>query len=139
MKNLLKIWAASLLAIALMTSACSQGGAVQILENLPPVDREYELQALIHGYYGIGGDIHGVKNPVLTARAGETVRIILVNGETMPHDIALKAHDVRSPQILHRGEKTTLTFAAKQDDTYYCVIPGHVQTGMIGDFKLITD
>ena len=59
------------------------------------------------GYRGVGGEIDGVRNPTLWARTGETVRITIVNGELMVHDIALEKLDVKSPQILDKGATPT--------------------------------
>ena len=102
-------------------------------------DREYVLEAHILGYRGVGGDIDGVRNPPLLALRGETVRIILVNGELMVHDIALeKQSTVKSPQILEKGARTSVTFKAEQSDTYYCTIPGHRLAGMQGRLE-VTD
>jgi putative membrane-bound dehydrogenase-like protein len=100
----------------------------------PPVkpDREYTLEATMVGYLGIGGEIDGVRNPTLWARRGETVRIVLVNGELMVHDVALEALGVKSAQILDKGARTNITFTADRSDTYYCTVPGHRAAGMVG-------
>jgi uncharacterized cupredoxin-like copper-binding protein len=128
---------AALLALSLSLTACSRGDANPAADTGEPADRTYQLVGFIHGYYGVGGAIDGVKNPELTARAGEVVRIILINGELMPHDIAMKEHKVRSREVLRKDERTSVTFTATMDDTYYCTIPGHVQTGMIGNFRIV--
>ena len=65
-----------------------------------PVDREFTLESTMLGYRGLGGEIDGVRNPNLWALTGETVRITIVNGETMVHDVAMEKADVRSAQIL---------------------------------------
>ena len=44
------------------------------------------------GFRGVGGEIDGIRNPTLWARTGETVRITIVNGELMVHDITLEKH-----------------------------------------------
>ena len=59
-----------------------------------PIDREYTLESTMLGYRGVGGEIDGVRNPTLWARTGETVRITIVNGELMVHDITLEKHNV---------------------------------------------
>ena len=89
------------------------------------IDREYRLEATMLGYRGIGGSIAGIRNPTLWARTGETVRITIVNGEVMVHDIALEKQPVKSQQILEKGETASITFRAAQNDTYYCSLPGH--------------
>ena len=96
------------------------------------IDREYRLEATMLGYRGIGGSIEGIRNPTLWARTGETVRITIVNGEVMVHDIALEKQPVKSQQILERGETASITFKAEQSDTYYCSLPGHRLSGMEG-------
>ena len=104
-----------------------------------PPDRVYRLQSSILGYRGIGGDIDGIRNPILEAKKGETVQITIVNSETLAHDIAMEAHDVKSPEIVDEGATATITFVATQSDTYYCTIPGHRQAGMEGRFQLIDE
>ena len=84
------------------------------------------------GYRGVGGEIDGIRNPTLWARTGETVRITIVNGELMVHDIALEKLDVKSAQILDKGASTSITFKANGSDTYYCSLPGHRAAGMEG-------
>jgi putative membrane-bound dehydrogenase-like protein len=103
-----------------------------------PPDREYVLEAHMLGYRGMGGAIDGVRNPTLTALTGETVRITIVNGEVMVHDVAMEKLNVRSTQILERGVSTSITFVAKGSDTYYCTVPGHRAAGMQG-LLLVSD
>lgn len=101
------------------------------------VDREYTLEAVITGYTGIGGAIDGIRNPVLQAKKGETVRITIINGETLAHDIVLETMGIRSEAIIEEGATTSITFTAIEGDTYYCSIPGHRQAGMEGQFEII--
>jgi putative membrane-bound dehydrogenase-like protein len=98
----------------------------------PAIDREYTLESTMLGYRGVGGEIDGVRNPVLWARTGENVRITIVNGELMVHDISLEKHNVRSAQILDKGAMSSVTFKAKESDTYFCSVPGHRAAGMEG-------
>jgi putative membrane-bound dehydrogenase-like protein len=101
-----------------------------------PIDREYTLESTMLGYKGIGGDIEGVRNPPLWARTGETVRINIVNGELMVHDITLEKHNVRSAQILDKGATSSVTFKAKESETYFCSLPGHRAAGMEGRLEV---
>lgn len=101
------------------------------------VDREYTLEATMLGYTGIGGMIDGVLNPVLQARKGELVRITIINGELMPHDIAMEVLGVASDVIVNEGDTTSISFEAVEDDIYYCTIPGHREAGMEGSFKVM--
>ena len=88
------------------------------------------------GYRGVGGDIDGVRNPTLWARTGENVRITIVNGELMVHDVTLEKHNVRSAQILDKGATSSVTFKAKESDTYFCSLPGHRAAGMEGRLEV---
>ncbi len=95
------------LAGAVLTPVILLAGQAQ---TPPAIDREYTLESTMLGYRGIGGDIDGVRNPPLWARAGENIRINIVNGELMVHDVALEKTQVRSAQILDKGATTSVTF-----------------------------
>lgn len=88
------------------------------------------------GYRGVGGDIDGVRNPTLTAQTGQTVRITIVNGEMMLHDLALERLGIKSTQLIDPGVSTSITFVAKTNDTYYCTVPGHREAGMEGRIEV---
>ncbi len=105
----------------------------------PRADREYTLQMTILGYKGVGGDIDGIRNPLLQAAKGETVQITVINGEVMTHDIALQKHGAKSKTLLEVGETDVITFVAQESDIYYCTIPGHRAAGMEGKFQLIEE
>ncbi len=101
------------------------------------IDREYTLSASILGYKGVGGDIDGIRNPVLRANEGEVVRITMINAETLTHDIVMQNSGIRSEAIVEAGTRTSITFTASQNDVYYCSVPGHRQAGMEGVFEII--
>jgi putative membrane-bound dehydrogenase-like protein len=101
-------------------------------------DREYTLVSTMLGYRGVGGDMEGLRNPTLWAKTGETVRLTIVNGELMVHDIALEKLDLKSTQILDKGATASITFTARSSDTYYCSLPGHRAAGMEGRIE-VTD
>jgi len=101
-----------------------------------PIDREYTLESTMLGYRGVGGDIDGIRNPPLWARSGENVRINIVNGELMVHDVTLEKHNVRTAQILDKGATSSVTFKAKESDAYFCSVPGHRAAGMEGRFEV---
>ena len=103
--------------------------------NDPP-DREYRLESSMLGYRGIGGEIDGIRNPTLWAKTGETVRITIVNGELMVHDIALEKGEVKSTQILDKGATANIIFKATTSDTYFCSLPGHRVAGMEGRLEV---
>ncbi len=127
------------LALALASLVSTRADLAAQADGTPPkIDREYRLEAFTLGYRGVGGEIDGVRNPTLWARTGETVRITIVNGELMVHDIALEDLGVKSRQILEKGARTGITFKAVRSDTYYCTVPGHRQAGMEGRLE-VTD
>jgi putative membrane-bound dehydrogenase-like protein len=95
-------------------------------------DRDYTLVATMLGYQGAGGDIDGIRNPTLWAVTGDTVRITIVNGELMVHDVVLEKQGVKSAQILEKGATASITFTANESDTYFCSLPGHRAAGMEG-------
>jgi nitrite reductase (NO-forming) len=87
-------------------------------------------------YIGVGGEIEGKVNPVLTAAEGQVVQLTLINGEGAEHDIVFPDQDARSPRVTGRGSSTTIAFrAAKAGDfLYFCSVPGHQLAGMQGQF-----
>lgn len=108
-----------------------------LAQEAAKADREYVLETHILGYRGVGGDIDGVRNPVLRAKQGETVRIVLVNVEPLAHDLAFETLQAQTKIILDVGQRTDLLFTAAADDVYYCTIPGHRAAGMEGRFEII--
>jgi putative membrane-bound dehydrogenase-like protein len=113
--------------------------SVQTEEVSGDIDREFLLESTMIGYTGIGGLIDGVLNPVLQAERGEIVKITIINGELMPHDIALENLGIASDVIVDQGDSTSIVFEAAQDDTYYCTIPGHREAGMAGQFEVVDE
>jgi nitrite reductase (NO-forming) len=87
-------------------------------------------------FLGVGGAIDGQVNPILSAAEGQTVQIILLNGEGAEHDIVFPAQDAKSPRITGRGASTTFAFRPTRagDFTYICSVPGHQLAGMQGQF-----
>ncbi len=85
-------------------------------------------------YLGEGGTIDGQVNPILSAAEGQTIQIILINGEGAEHDIVFPEQDARSSRIFSRGASTAFAFRAMRagDFTYLCSVPGHELAGMRG-------
>ena len=85
-------------------------------------------------YLGVGGTIDGQINPILSAAEGQTVQIILINGEGAEHDIVFPEQNARSARIFSRGASTAFAFRAMRagDFTYLCSVPGHELAGMRG-------
>lgn len=116
--------------------ACPASASNAAAEPQGGVDREFTFETTMQGFTGIGGEIDGLRNPVLAARKGERVRINIVNGELMVHDVALERHGAASGQVLEKGATSFVEFVAEQDDTYYCTIPGH-RASMSGPFRIL--
>ena len=130
---------AVVLALSLFGPASSHAQEAEPPAPSREVDREYKLESSILGYRGIGGEIDGVRNPLLQAKKGETVRITIVNAEVMPHDVAMERHGVKSAEVLDVGDRASVTFTAEESDLYYCTIPGHRAAGMEGRFQLVEE
>jgi nitrite reductase (NO-forming) len=100
---------------------------------------EYTLRTIVGqtpamAYIGVGGDIDGIINPPLSARVGDTVRITVVNGDPILHDMKIDEFNVYTGQLLSLDEQTTVEFTPDRpgDFIYYCTQPGHRQIGMFG-------
>jgi nitrite reductase (NO-forming) len=87
-------------------------------------------------FLGVGGNIDGQVNPVLSAAEGQVVQITLINGEGAEHDVVFPAQNAKSLRITARGASTTMAFLAEKagDFTYICSVPGHELAGMKGQF-----
>jgi nitrite reductase (NO-forming) len=90
-------------------------------------------------YLGVGGDIDGKVNPLLTVHEGETVQINLINGEGAEHDIVVEQYAARSDRVLGKGASSTMAFTADRtgEFVYFCSIPGHRQAGMEGRIRVM--
>ena len=140
-----------ILTFAMMLFACSSGDDNDALglsaelqaEPSDTADVTFTLQTLVNdgrlAYIGIGGEIDGVINPDLIVQPGAVVRLVLVNGDSMPHDLFLPDFGVKTVLVSKIGESTEviLKVGAMQPGTYvyYCTVPGHRQAGQEG--KLI--
>lgn len=85
-------------------------------------------------YVGVGGSIAGVRNPVLHVMKGEPVKLTLVDGDGVEHDVSVPAFHALSRRLDVRGASTTIEFRADRSGTfaYYCTVPGHRGAGMEG-------
>jgi nitrite reductase (NO-forming) len=113
--------------------------------NVPTLNTnvEFTLKTITnHGglaYEGVGGNIDGLVNPDLNVQPGDVVRVILINGDGMPHDLYLPDFDVKSEYVSKIGDQTEIIFEVGDTQpgnyVYYCTVPGHRQAGQEG--KLI--
>lgn len=126
-----KIVSGIFIGLVLLLSACKSD-----TEKSTRIDREFHLMGYMTGYVGVGGEIDGIRNPVLRVLEGERVRITMINGENMAHDVVIEGTDDRSSTINDEGDSTSVVFQATGDDIYYCSIPGHRMT-MEGQVKVV--
>ena len=84
-------------------------------------------------YIGVGGAIDGMVNPDLAVRRGERVRIDIVNGDGVGHDLALPDLAVQTP-LGARDRAVGVTFTPGSNGVfpYLCTVAGHRQAGMAG-------
>lgn len=85
-------------------------------------------------FIGTGGDIDGMVNPTLRAEPGDVVEIILINGDSIQHNVVIEDLNQKSEDVLLKGEQTRLVFTAEKQGmlSYYCDVPGHRAAGMEG-------
>ncbi len=89
-------------------------------------------------YVGVGGDIDGVENPLLTAEPGEVVEITLINGDKIEHDLVIDELGVHTDHLQDLDSQSTITFKVEEEAEYeyYCSVPGHRQAGMVGILRV---
>jgi nitrite reductase (NO-forming) len=111
--------------------------------NSAPTIVEYTLRTVIGltpsmAYQGVGGSIDGQINPLLTANVGDTVRITVINGDPVLHDLTIAEFNVTTGQMTGDEETITIEFVATQpgDFIYFCSIPGHREGGMSGTLRV---
>lgn len=85
-------------------------------------------------FTGVGGDIDGVINPTLTANVGDTVRITVINGDPVMHDLKIDEFNVFTGELTAKDQEAIVEFVPDRpgDFVYYCNQPGHRQIGMFG-------
>lgn len=85
-------------------------------------------------YIGVGGEIDGLVNPDLVVQTGAVVRIVLINGDGMPHDLAIPDLSVQTSLVMNQDQTAEALFDARQSGVYdyYCTVAGHRQAGMEG-------
>jgi nitrite reductase (NO-forming) len=127
-------------------SAIAEANAVPDVNaavSVAPKVVEYTVRTQIGGeptmaFVGVGGDIEGVVNPELTANVGDTIRLTVVNGNPVLHDLRIDAFHVESGNLTEEGQSVTMEFVATQpgEFEYYCGIPGHREIGMKGLLRI---
>ncbi len=119
------------------------------LSTLKNIDRtdinivEFTLRTSMGGdpvmsFVGVGDEIDGISNPDLVVKQSDLVRITIINGDPMPHDLTIDAFNVSSGQLIEDEQTVTIEFMADRvgDFVYYCSVPGHREVGMEGLLKV---
>ena len=125
----------------------STGASSQPIERASqpaPVAANVEYTLLTGGgtgqlvFVGVGGDIDGKVNPTLVADPGDVVKITVVNGDGIQHDLAIDEFQVNTGMVEGQGQIGSVTFTAGEAGAYiyYCSIPGHRQAGMWGTLQV---
>lgn len=132
-----------LLVLALVLGGCTSTPSapvsqVQGGENESEPQVTFTLQtAMMDGkmvYVGSGGSIDGIINPDLVTGEGVTFQIVLVNGDGMPHDLAVPDIGFQTGMALSKGQSVSATGSvlASGEYIYFCTVSGHRQAGMEG-------
>jgi nitrite reductase (NO-forming) len=122
-----------LIVVALIVGGCTTQSPLS-----QAVDAQFTLETAMHDgkmiFVGVGSEIDGVVNPDLNITVGETVRVVLVNGDGIPHDFAVPDLDVHSALASTKAQTIEIIFHAREagEFTYYCTVAGHRQMGMEG-------
>ena len=113
-------------------------------ETITPAVIEYTLRTVLGqtppmAFQGVGGIIDGQINPMLTANVGDTVRITVINGDPVQHDLTITEFNVTTGQLLEDEQTVTVEFVATTpgDFIYFCSVPGHREIGMFGTLRII--
>ena len=115
---------------ATVVNAAQQGGGHLV---------EYTLKTIIGqtppmAFIGVGGEIDGQINPHLTANVGDTVRITVINGDPVLHNMVIDEFGVETGDLVAQDQQGAVEFVPDHpgDFMYYCSQPGHRQVGMFG-------
>jgi nitrite reductase (NO-forming) len=89
-------------------------------------------------FVGQGGAIDGQVNPAISANVGDTVKVTLISGEGVEHNISFPDFKVTSENVVGEGDTTTIEFKVDKGGSfnYICSIPGHKEAGMAGQFEV---
>jgi nitrite reductase (NO-forming) len=89
-------------------------------------------------FEGIGGEIDGQLNPDLIVQPGDTVQLVLLNGDGISHDLAVPGLEVATPIVYSKESTAEVVFYVLNEQIgtydYICTVAGHRQAGMEGRF-----
>lgn len=118
-------------------------GAQVVAEAAAPTIVEYTLRTVLGqtppmAFQGVGGGIDGQVNPQLSANVGDTVRLTVINGDPVAHDLTITEFNVTTGQMIEDEQSVTLEFVVTTpgDFVYFCSLPGHREIGMYGTLRV---
>lgn len=122
----------TVLSLAVIITACSG-------KKFQDAGKEYVLTTDLKDgnlvFLGVSDEINGISNPTLTAKPGETVTVILINGGEGQHDITFPEVKASTEIINKKGQETSVTFTAPDvhgEMEYYDSVSNHADLGMKG-------
>lgn len=105
---------------------------------------EFTLRTVVGGnpamtYVGVGGDIDGITQPELVVNLGDTVRLTVINGDPILHDLKIDEFNVYTGEMLEDEQTVVLEFVADKagEFPYYCTLPAHSDIGMKGLLRVV--
>ncbi len=118
-------------------------GDAPVSDAAAPVVVEYTLRTVLGltppmAFQGVGGAIDGQINPLLTANVGDTVRLTVINGDPVMHDLMISEFNVSTGEMVEDEQTVTIEFVAAMpgDFIYFCSVPGHREIGMFGTLQI---
>lgn len=124
----------------LLMSSQSEAAAQPISDAAPAAQEQLEPTVtftLVTGF--VDGRMafltpEGEANPDLVVQLGDVVKIILINGDNVQHNLLIDEFGVSSQDVLQKDQQVEVVFSADQAGSfsYYCSLPGHRQAGMEG-------
>ncbi|PJF29865.1 MAG: nitrite reductase, copper-containing [Phototrophicales bacterium] len=105
---------------------------------------EYTLSTIIGqtppmAFIGVGGDIDGQINPTLTANVGDKIKLTVINGDPVLHDLKIDEFNVNTGELVEDGQTVVVEFVVDKpgEFEYYCSVVGHRDIGMHGKLRVV--
>ena len=141
-------WAAILIFVGTITAVLIFPFSIRIVPNASNAQAgttvEYTLKTVLGSstppmaFVGVGGTIDGKINPELTANVGDTIKLTVINGDAIHHDLTIDEFKQSTGPMTAKDQTVVLTFVADKPGSfkYYCATPGHRQVGMEGTLTI---
>jgi plastocyanin len=118
--------------IALVAAACGSSGSTTTTAATTSPSQGAPQQSGTTLQLGTDPNALAFVPTTLSAPAGK-ITIVLTNDSAIQHSIAIKAPGDVPGQVVNQGQMSTTTATLKAGTyQYYCTVPGHAQSGMVG-------